>query len=174
MACSLLAIMVTLGILFSVLWESILFFRSVPVHEFLFGLQWSPQTAMRADQVGSSGSFGAIPLFLGTMMISGIAMLVAFGAGLLLAPPLLNGLAHLPGLAGRRWWQKGVAFLAQFVVFSDNHTDRSSDKAGAGQIDPKRLGGHIIRNHTGHPLCIHKMKQAEYGERNGEEPAAER
>ena len=36
------------GILFSVLWESILFFRSVPVHEFLFGLQWSPQTAMRA------------------------------------------------------------------------------------------------------------------------------
>jgi phosphate transport system permease protein len=77
-----LAVMVTLGILFSVLWESILFFRSVPVHEFLFGLQWSPQTAMRADQVGSSGSFGAVPLFLGTAMISGIAMLVAVPIGL--------------------------------------------------------------------------------------------
>jgi phosphate transport system permease protein len=82
LACSLLAIMVTLGILFSVLWESILFFRSVPMHEFLFGLQWSPQTAMRADQVASSGSFGAVPLFLGTMMISGIAMLVAVPIGL--------------------------------------------------------------------------------------------
>ena len=82
LACSMLAIMVTLGILFSVLWESILFFRSVPVHEFLFGLQWSPQTAMRADQVGSSGSFGAVPLFLGTAMISGIAMLVAVPIGL--------------------------------------------------------------------------------------------
>jgi phosphate transport system permease protein len=82
LACSMLAVMVTLGILFSVLWESILFFRSVPVHEFLFGLQWSPQTAMRADQVGSSGSFGAVPLFLGTAMISGIAMLVAVPIGL--------------------------------------------------------------------------------------------
>jgi phosphate transport system permease protein len=82
LACSMLAVMVTLGILFSVLWESILFFRSVPMHEFLFGLQWSPQTAMRADQVASSGSFGAVPLFLGTMMISGIAMLVAVPIGL--------------------------------------------------------------------------------------------
>ncbi|HMA11098.1 MAG TPA: phosphate ABC transporter permease subunit PstC [Steroidobacteraceae bacterium] len=82
LACSLLAIMVTLGILFSVLWESILFFRSVPVHKFLFGLQWSPQTALRADQVASSGSFGAVPLFLGTAMISGIAMLVAVPIGL--------------------------------------------------------------------------------------------
>jgi phosphate transport system permease protein len=82
LACSMLAIMVTLGILFSVLWESILFFRAVPMHEFLFGLQWSPQTAMRTDQVASSGSFGAVPLFLGTMMISGIAMLVAVPIGL--------------------------------------------------------------------------------------------
>ena len=82
LACSMLAIMVTLGILFSVLWESIQFFRAVPLHKFLFGLQWSPQTAMRADQVGSSGSFGAMPLFLGTAMISGIAMLVAVPIGL--------------------------------------------------------------------------------------------
>jgi phosphate transport system permease protein len=101
MACSMLAIMVTLGILFSVLWESILFFRSVPVHEFLFGLQWSPQTAMRADQVGSSGSFGAIPLFLGTMMISGIAMLVAVPIGLFSA-------IYLAEYASRRFraWAK--------------------------------------------------------------------
>jgi phosphate transport system permease protein len=43
---------------------------------------WSPQTAIRADQVGSSGAFGAVPLFAGTLLISGIAMLVAVPIGL--------------------------------------------------------------------------------------------
>jgi phosphate transport system permease protein len=82
LVCSSLAVFVTIGIVLSVLYESLLFFRSVPLHEFILGLTWSPQTAMRADQVGSSGSFGAVPLFLGTMMISGIAMLVAVPVGL--------------------------------------------------------------------------------------------
>jgi phosphate transport system permease protein len=80
--CSLIAIFVTVGIVLSVLYESVLFFKAVAPHKFLFGLSWSPQTALRADQVGSSGSFGAVPLFLGTAMISGIAMLVAVPTGL--------------------------------------------------------------------------------------------
>ena len=79
------AVMTTIGIVFSVLFESIRFFQKVPVTEFLFGLNWSPQTALRADQVGSSGSFGAIPLFVGTLLISGIAMLVALPIGLMVA-----------------------------------------------------------------------------------------
>jgi phosphate transport system permease protein len=54
----------------------------VSVHEFLLGLSWSPQTALRADQAGSSGAFGAVPLFLGTAMISGIAMIIAVPIGL--------------------------------------------------------------------------------------------
>jgi phosphate transport system permease protein len=82
LAASTLAVFITIGIVLSVLYESILFFRAVPVHDFLLGLSWSPQTAMRADQVGSSGSFGAVPLFVGTAMISGIAMLVAVPVGL--------------------------------------------------------------------------------------------
>jgi phosphate transport system permease protein len=57
----------------------------VPWYEFLFGLQWSPQTAIRADQVGSSGAFGAVPLFWGTALISSIAMLVAVPVGLFAA-----------------------------------------------------------------------------------------
>jgi phosphate transport system permease protein len=61
------------------------FFREVPVSEFLFGLNWSPQTAIRADQVGSSGSFGAVPLFTGTLLITGIAMFVAVPVGLMTA-----------------------------------------------------------------------------------------
>ncbi len=96
-----LAIFITVGIVLSVLYESILFFRSVPVHDFLFGLEWSPQTALRADQVGSSGSFGAVPLFLGTAMISGIAMLIAVPVGLLSA-------IYLAEYANRRFrsWAK--------------------------------------------------------------------
>jgi len=82
LACASLAVFVTVGIVLSVVYESILFFRSVSVGEFLFGTTWSPQTALRADQVGSSGSFGAVPLFLGTAMISGIALLIAVPIGL--------------------------------------------------------------------------------------------
>jgi phosphate transport system permease protein len=101
LACSTLAVFVTLGIVLSVVYESIQFFRAVPVHQFLFGLEWSPQTAMRADQVGSSGSFGAVPLFLGTLQISGIALLIAVPIGLFSA-------IYLAEYANRRFrtWAK--------------------------------------------------------------------
>jgi len=69
----------------SVLFEAIRFFREVPLSDFLFGLNWSPQTAIRADQVGSSGSFGAVPLFTGTLLITGIAMSIAVPVGLMTA-----------------------------------------------------------------------------------------
>jgi phosphate transport system permease protein len=79
------SIMITAGIVFSVLFESVLFFERVPIQNFLFGLEWSPQTAIRADQVGASGSFGAVPLFTGTLLITVIAMAVAGPIGLLSA-----------------------------------------------------------------------------------------
>lgn len=82
---SLVAVLTTVGIIASVVFEAARFFGKVPWYEFLFGLQWSPQTAIRADQVGSSGAFGAVPLFWGTMMISGIAMLIAVPVGLFAA-----------------------------------------------------------------------------------------
>jgi phosphate transport system permease protein len=84
-AASMVAILATIGIFLSVLFESIRFFQQVPLFEFLFGANWSPQTAIRADQVGSSGAFGAVPLFAGTLLISGIAMLVAAPVGLMAA-----------------------------------------------------------------------------------------
>jgi phosphate transport system permease protein len=80
--CSLIAVLTTVGIIASVAFEAARFFAKVPWYEFMFGLTWSPQTAIRADQVGSSGSFGAVPLFWGTAMISGIAMIVAVPVGL--------------------------------------------------------------------------------------------
>ncbi len=108
---STVAIFTTIGIVLSVLWEALRFFGKVPVTDFLFGLSWSPQMAIREDQVGSSGAFGAVPLFAGTMMISFIAMLVAAPIGLFsavylaeyasshvraVAKPLLEILAGIP------------------------------------------------------------------------------
>ncbi len=111
MASSTIAILTTVGIVLSVLFESLRFFQTVPLREFLFGVEWSPQTAIRADQVGASGAFGAVPLFAGTLLISFIAMLVAVPVGLMSAiylteyarprvravvKPLLEVLAGIP------------------------------------------------------------------------------
>jgi phosphate transport system permease protein len=85
LGASLVAIVTTVGIVLSLLFEALRFFARVPVTEFLFGLHWSPQTALRAEQVGASGSFGAVPLFVGTLLISLIAMAVAVPVGLLSA-----------------------------------------------------------------------------------------
>ncbi|MBC8270326.1 MAG: phosphate ABC transporter permease subunit PstC, partial [Rhodospirillaceae bacterium] len=82
---STIAILTTLGIVASLLFESVRFFKSVPLTDFLFGLEWSPQTAIRSDQVGASGTFGAIPLLAGTALISAIAMMVAGPLGLFAA-----------------------------------------------------------------------------------------
>jgi phosphate transport system permease protein len=83
--CSTFAVFITIGIVLSVLFESIRFFQQVPFFDFLFGLKWSPQMAMRVDQVGSSGSFGAVPVLAGTFLISGIAMAIAVPFGLMSA-----------------------------------------------------------------------------------------
>ena len=110
-AASMVAILTTVGIFLSVLFEALRFFKQVSPLDFLFGLSWSPQTAIRADQVGSSGAFGAVPLFTGTLLISGLAMLVAVPVGLMsaiylaeyasrrfraYAKPLLEILAGIP------------------------------------------------------------------------------
>lgn len=110
-ACSMIAIFTTIGIVLSVLYEAIRFFKVISIFDFLFGLEWSPQMAIRADQVGSSGAFGAIPVFLGTLMVSAIAMFVAVPVGLMsavylseyankkfraVAKPLLEILAGIP------------------------------------------------------------------------------
>ena len=85
MVASTVAIFTTIGIFLSVLFETLRFFQQVSLTEFLFGVTWSPQTAIREDQVGSSGAFGAVPLFTGTLLISSLAMIVAVPLGLMSA-----------------------------------------------------------------------------------------
>lgn len=77
-----IAILTTAGIVLSLLFETLKFFSSYSFLEFLFGTQWSPQVAIRADQVGQSGAFGAVPLFLGTFLIMAIAITIAVPVGL--------------------------------------------------------------------------------------------
>ncbi|MEM9682724.1 MAG: phosphate ABC transporter permease subunit PstC [Pseudomonadota bacterium] len=108
---STIAILTTIGIVLSLLFEALRFFQRVSPIDFLFGLEWSPQIALRADQVASSGSFGAVPIFAGTALISVIALIVAVPIGLLsaiymaeyaaprfrsIAKPLLEILAGVP------------------------------------------------------------------------------
>jgi len=82
---SLVAIVTTFGIVASLLYEAGQFFARVPVTEFLFGLRWEPQIALRADQVAGQGAFGMIPVLFGTIVISALAMLVSVPTGILSA-----------------------------------------------------------------------------------------
>ncbi len=84
-ACSLIAILTTLGIIISLLIEAMRFFDRVSPTEFFFGLNWEPQIPIREGQVTAGGSFGAIPVFTGTLLIAAIALLVAVPTGLLSA-----------------------------------------------------------------------------------------
>jgi phosphate transport system permease protein len=108
---STVAILTTIGIVLSLLFEAFRFFEKVSPIEFLFGLEWSPQIALREDQVASDGAFGAVPIFAGTALISAIAMFVAVPIGLMtaiylaeyanskfraIAKPLLEILAGIP------------------------------------------------------------------------------
>jgi phosphate transport system permease protein len=82
MVASGIAILTTLGIVLSLLFETLRFFSNYSPIDFLFGTQWSPQVAIRADQIGQSGAFGAVPLFAGTALIMVIAMAIAIPVGL--------------------------------------------------------------------------------------------
>jgi phosphate transport system permease protein len=75
--CAAASILVTLGIIGVLVFETAAFLREVPVTEFLFGTVWTP--------LFSDAHFGVLPLVGGTLLVSGIAMAVALPAGLVTA-----------------------------------------------------------------------------------------
>jgi phosphate transport system permease protein len=84
LGASLIAIITTIGIVMSLVFESARFFAMVNPIDFLFGTKWSPQSA--ALGYGNDNAFGAVPLFWGTIFIGAIiAMLVAIPLGLMCA-----------------------------------------------------------------------------------------
>jgi phosphate transport system permease protein len=105
-----IAILTTVGIVFSMLSEAIQFFTMVPASEFFFGTVWDPRFAA-AGAADSAGQFGLIPLLAGTLYIGAVAMAVAVPVGLFsaiymaeyasprfrsVAKPLLEVLAGIP------------------------------------------------------------------------------
>ncbi len=102
---SLIAILTTIGIVASLLFESIRFFGKVGIFDFLFGTRWSPQAASGGDMK----ALGAIPLFWGTIFIGAIiAMLVAIPLGLMSAIYLTQYAAP----ATRSWMKPLLEILA--------------------------------------------------------------
>ncbi len=97
--CAAIAIATTAGIVLSLLFESLKFFREVPITEFLFGTRWNAQT---------SAEFGALPLFFGTFMIALIAMIIAAPIGLFAAIYL----SEYAGPAVRGWVKPVLEVLA--------------------------------------------------------------
>uniref|UniRef100_UPI002FDE17D2 phosphate ABC transporter permease subunit PstC n=1 Tax=Rubrimonas sp. TaxID=2036015 RepID=UPI002FDE17D2 len=110
---SVIAIFTTVGIIFALVFEAYRFFLLVPITDFLFGTAWEPQIAIRPDQIqiAGAGAFGWLPVILGTIVITVIALLVAVPVGLLsaiylnefaspvvrqVAKPILEVLAGVP------------------------------------------------------------------------------
>ncbi|WP_294285160.1 phosphate ABC transporter permease subunit PstC [uncultured Sphingomonas sp.] len=106
LCASLIAILTTVGIVASLLYESGRFFGIVPIGQFLFGTHWSPQVILPDDP---GASLGAVPLFWGTFFIGAvIAMAVAVPFGLMSAI-YLTQYAHA---ATRRWMKPVLEMLA--------------------------------------------------------------
>lgn len=84
-ACSLVAILTTVGIVFALVFEAWRFFEIVPLSEFFFGTNWEPQIPIREDQIAAEGAFGWLPVILGTVVISLVALILATPVGLLSA-----------------------------------------------------------------------------------------
>lgn len=80
--CSGVAILTTIGIVLSMLREALHFFQFVSPVDFFFGTEWNPGFSTSGN---AEGSYGILPLIWGTLMVSGIALLVAVPIGLLIA-----------------------------------------------------------------------------------------
>ena len=106
-----IAILTTVGIVLSMLFEAIHFFRVVPPTDFFFGTTWDPRFTSAGREGGGDGTFGLLPLLWGTMYISIVALMVAVPIGLFaaiymaeyatntvraIAKPLLEILAGIP------------------------------------------------------------------------------
>jgi phosphate transport system permease protein len=80
--CSGVAILTTVGIVMSMFSEAMHFFHFVSPIDFFFGTEWNPGFSTSGN---AEGSYGLLPLLWGTLMVSGIALLVAVPLGLMIA-----------------------------------------------------------------------------------------
>lgn len=89
-----ITVLTTFGIVFSILAQSLDFFSQVSVFHFLTGTNWSPDPHSKDQAELITEGYGAIPLFVGTFMVTGVAMLVAVPLGLRAAVFLSEYASH--------------------------------------------------------------------------------
>lgn len=137
--CALASIIITVGIVVSLIGEAFRFFSRISVLDFLFGLTWAPSTLPSGKNIG----FGSVPLFTGTLLITTIAMTVAFPCGVMVAvylseyaapsrrqilKPLLETLAGIPTIVYGFFAVTTLApFLREIAVFF--HLSLASESA---------------------------------------------
>ncbi len=103
--CSGVAILTTLGIVMSMFGEAMRFFQFVSPIDFFFGTEWNPGFSTSGN---AEGSYGLLPLLWGTLMVSGIALLVAVPIGLMIAIYL----AEYASSGLRSWAKPTIEVLA--------------------------------------------------------------
>lgn len=149
LAASLVAILTTMGIFASLVFETARFFSMVSPIDFLFGTTWGPDTMSSPDMVDAS-RYGAVPLFWGTIFIGAIiAMVVAIPLGLMSAiyltqyadprvrtwiKPLLELLAGVPTVVYGYFAALTLAPMIRNVAVALGATNASTESALAAGI----------------------------------------
>ena len=156
-AAASIAVLTTLGIVLSLVFNTIEFFRLYPAVDFFFGTNWAPSFSGR----GGSSDLGVIPLLWGTFYISIVALAVAIPIGLFaavylseyashgvrsVAKPLLEILAGIPTIVYGLFALLTVGPLAGFGLW--HATDLGIMQAGTAVVDCR--SGH---GHHADPLC---------------------
>ncbi|MBM3580198.1 MAG: phosphate ABC transporter permease subunit PstC [Alphaproteobacteria bacterium] len=138
-----IGILITVAVTVSILFEALRFFELVNPLDFLFGTSWNPQMAMTTEQEVGKSSFGSVPVFLGTLLITLIAMAVAVPLGIMGAiqlcfyvkprtrdflKPILEVIAGVPTVV---YGYFAVIFVAPFfkLLFSSLGFEIASESA---------------------------------------------
>lgn len=142
-----IGILITIAITVSILFEALRFFKQVNVFDFLFGLKWNPQMAIHAEQSIGESSFGMVPVLLGTLLITLIAITIAVPLGIMAAiylvfyakpkmrdycKPILEILAGVPTVVYGYFAVISVApfFKDSFAIFGIDIASESALAAG--------------------------------------------
>ncbi len=149
MLATLCGVIITILITISILFEAVRFFKIAGFFNFIFGTSWNPQIAVHEGQGVGDSSFGMIPIFLGTLLITGIAMVFAVPLGLFAAiylsqyarsrvrdilKPILEILAGIPTVV---YGYFAAVVIAPFLkgFFANFGIDIASESAlGAGFV----------------------------------------
>jgi phosphate transport system permease protein len=144
---ALIGILITIAITASIFFESVRFFEKVNFFDFLFGLQWNPQMAIHEGQSVAKSHFGMVPVLLGTILITAVAMSVSIPLGIMAAiylcfyssskvrdilKPVLEILAGVPTVVYGFFAVSFVApfFKSSFAIFGVNIASESALAAG--------------------------------------------